>query len=49
MQLSQKWKILSNFFLHFVNVDLILNIFREKMTLMANVFFKLRAVKDVVR
>ena len=30
MQLSQKWKIFSNFFLNFLNLDSILNISQKK-------------------
>ena len=49
MQLSQKRKILSNFFLHFLNYDSILNIFKKKMTLIADVFLNLQTPKNVVR
>ena len=49
MQLSQKRKILSNFFLHFLNYHSILNIFKKKMTLIADVFLNLQTPKNVVR
>ena len=53
MQLSQKRKTFSDFFffffLHFLNLDSILNIFEQKMTLRADVFVKLRTPKNVVR
>ena len=45
MQLSQKRKTFSDFFfffLHFLNLDSILNIFKKKMTVTADVFFNLR-------
>ena len=38
MQLTMKTKIFSNFFLHFLNLDSVLNIFKKKVTLMPNVF-----------
>ena len=38
-----------NFFLHFRNLDWILNIFQEKMTLIAHVFLNIRTAKNVVR
>ena len=37
------------FFLHFLNLDSILNTFKKKMTLIANVFFNLPTPKYVVR
>ena len=46
MQLSKKQK---DFFLQFWNVYKILNTFRKKMTLKANVFAKLQIPKNVVR
>ena len=50
MQLPQKKKkTFLNFFLHFRNLDLILNIFRKKMTLIADVFSILRTPKYLVR
>ena len=49
MQLSKKQKLFSNFLLHFPNLDSILNFFKKKTTLIADVFFKLRTPKDVVR
>ena len=48
-QLSQTRKILSDFSLHFINLDLILNILRKKMTLIADVFLNLLTPKKVVR
>ena len=49
MQLSQKEKILGDFFLHFQNLDPVLNIFKKKMTLIADVFLNVRTQKKVVR
>ena len=50
MQLSQKWKIFCDFFLHFVSLDLILNIFKKRMTLNTLcIFLNLWTPKDVVR
>ena len=49
MELSQKWKKFSKFFLNFLNLDSILNIFPKKTTLIADVFLNLRTPKDVVR
>ena len=48
MQLSQKRKIFSNFFFTFVNLDSILNIFKNKMTVITDVFLNIRTPKDVV-
>ena len=46
MSLSQKRKIFSQFFfLHFLNLDPILNIFKKKETLIADVFLNLRTPK----
>ena len=45
MQLSQKQKISLNFWLHFWNLDSILNILEQKMILTAFVFPKLRTLK----
>ena len=45
----RKKKIFLIFFLHFRNLDSILNIFKKKMTLIADVFLNLRTPKDVVR
>ena len=42
MQLADKLKILSNFFLYFINLDSILNFFKKKMTLLADEFLNLR-------
>ena len=49
MQLSNKTNIFSQFFWHFQNWDSILNIFKKKMTLIAEVFLNLRTPKKVVR
>ena len=49
MQLSKKKKLLLKFFLHFWNVDKILNTIKKKMTLIADVFPKLQIPKNVVR
>ena len=48
-QLSQKQKLFLNFFLQFRNVHEILNICKEKMTFIADLFPKLRTPKNVVR
>ena len=45
----KKEKLFLNFFLHFRNVHQILNIFKKKMTFIADLFPKLRTRKDVVR
>ena len=42
-------KYFMNFFFNFLNLDSILNIFKKKMTLIADVFLNLRTPKDVVR
>ena len=42
-------KLFHNFFLHFRNLHEILNIFKKKMTFIADLFPKLRTPKDVVR
>ena len=49
IQLSQKQKTFSHFFLHFWNLVQIWNIFKKNMTLMASVFSKLRTPKNMVR
>ena len=48
MQLSQKPKKFLYFFLHFMNLHSILNIFKKMVTLIADIFLKLRTLKDVV-
>ena len=48
-ELSQRKKKFSQFFLHFSNVEKILNTFKKKMTLIADVFPKLRTLKNVVK
>ena len=45
----KKEKLFHNFFLHFRNLHEILNIFKKKMTFIADLFPKLRTPKDVVR
>ena len=40
MQISQKERFSQNFFLHFRNLDCIFNIFKRKLTFIANVFPK---------
>ena len=49
MQLSQKRKIICNFFLHFPNLNWIINILRKKVILIADVFLKERIPKKVAR
>ena len=49
IQLSQKRKIFLHFFVHFLNLYAILNIFKKKMTPWANVFLNLRTGKSAVR
>ena len=49
MQLSQKQEIVSQFFLHFVSLESILNIFNKKMTLIADVVLNLQTPNNVVR
>ena len=49
MQLYQKKQLFLNCFLHFQSLYSILNIFQERMTLIADVIPKLRAVKNVPR
>ena len=49
MQLSEKRKTFSEFFLHFWNLDQILKILKRSMILIVNVFPKLQTVKILVR
>ena len=49
MQLSRKQKLFLNFLVHFWNLVSILNIFKKKMTLIAEVFPKLQRPKNNVR
>ena len=49
IQLSQKPKIFLFFFFHFLNLDSILNICVKRITLIADVFLKLRTLKSVVK
>ena len=48
MALSQKRKICSEFFLPFLYLDSISNIFKKKMILIADGFLNLRTPKNVV-
>ena len=48
MALSQKRKICSELFLPFLYLDLISNIFKKKMILIADGFLNLRTPKNVV-
>ena len=47
--ISEPKNIFSSFFLHFLNLESILNIFKKKMTLIGAVFLNLRTPKNVVR
>ena len=49
MILSQKRKNISHFFFQFGTLDSILNLFKKKMTLIADIFLNLRTPKNVVR
>ena len=49
MQLSEKQKTFSQFLINFGNVYQILNIFEKKVTLIADVFWKLRNPKNIAR
>ena len=49
MLLPEKQKKISNFLIHFLNLYKILNILKEKMIVIANVFPKLQTVKNFVR
>ena len=49
MQLSQKGNIFSNLLLHFLNLLYILNIYKKRMTIIADVFLNLRTQRDVVK
>ena len=49
MQLSKKQNAFSQLFVHFWNVDNISKTFKKNMTLIADVFAKLRMLKNVVR
>ena len=42
-------KYFLDFFLHFVNLDSIVNIFKKRMNLVADVFLNLQTPKHVVR
>ena len=49
MQLSKKRNTSSQFFLHFRNLDSILNSLKKKMTFIGDVFLNLQTPKNVVR
>ena len=50
MQLSEKKKnVFLKFFLHFGNLDSILNTFKKRIILIADVFLNLRTPKNLVR
>ena len=49
IDLSEKWKILSQFLLNFINLDSIFNISEKNITLIADVFLNLGIPKNVVR
>ena len=49
MDLSQERKIFSELSFHFLDLESIFNIFKKKMTLIADVFLSLRTQKSVVR
>ena len=49
MQLPHKQNIFSEFFLPYLNWNSILNIFKKRMTLIADVLLDLRIPKNVVR
>ena len=49
MQIYRKRKIFSRSFLHILNLHSILNIFKKKMTVLADVFLNLRIPKNLVR
>ena len=42
-------KLFLNFFLHFLNLDSILNIFKKNMTVLSDVFLNLQTPKYVVK
>ena len=46
MEVSQKEKIFLIFFVPFLNADLVLNIFEEKMTLIPDVFLNFQTPKN---
>ena len=48
-QLSEKRKIFLNFFFHFWKIRQILNIFKKRMIVIANVFPKLETAKVLLR
>ena len=49
MELSKKKKLFLNFLFHFWNLHQTLNVSKEKMIVIANVFPKLRTVKNLLR
>ena len=48
LQISRKQKKLLTFSVHFSNLNQMLNIFKEKMTLIGYAFTKLETAKDVI-
>ena len=49
MQLSRKQKLVLDFFWHFLNLDALLNVFKKKMTFIADVFLNFQTPKNVAR
>ena len=49
MELSRKHKTFFQFFSSFLKSSLILDIFKKKITLIANIFRKLRTPKNILR
>ena len=49
MHLSQKRKVFCGFFLHFISLASILNIFKKRMTFIADVFLNLQTAEYVVK
>ena len=49
MQLPQKGKRSCDFFLHFLNLNSILNILKKNLTVIADVFLNLETPKNLVR
>ena len=49
MQLSRKQKIVLDFFWHFLNLDALLNVFKKKMTFIADVVLNFQTPKNVAR
>ena len=49
MQLSKNKKLFLNFLFHFLNLHQILNILKQTVIIIANVFEKLQTVKNLLR